>query len=708
MHKLLAASFIAIMILIAGVLSQATPARAETNEMLFLILVDGHAVGQSQNGFSLAESFVGLVSTLREGQQVAFVMAAAPAKVFGPVEAGSAEFKAVHKEFISVLASSETASAANLVNSLGQTFNFLAEVGAPFGSTVYMLTGGELREDVISSSDTLTLTLNRFKDAQWPVVAVELPGASPVASAFLDTISAVSGGDRYELSPIGGFKEIADGILSDRARGGLAQMGSGVLSPNEVITSSIDIAPGTGVATMVFFKDGQQASLRLSNPSGFEASDGDRSVSSVFETPYVVVWRLLDPVPGEWNIEMRGAGQISAWQSVTNKLSVDFLSFDSVPYDRPVELVAFVSDGGGHVIVEGVEVRAIITDTDGNITFHQLNDDGVLGDAIAGDGYYATTISPLGVEGSYPVKLELYWPEYDHSISTTKIVSAQAFPSVRLSLLKTEELKLGERNLVATALVHINGQPYAISTDLLSVELVSVLGDPGILEVLPQLQVNQGQAWGYDIYLTPTSEDLHTLIFNLNMQYAGREYTYSSGSIVLSSLIPPSAVEPIVVAPVPAPAISRPPVQLVSRGIPRELLAIPGIIGVAILGWALYLLTRPKPYGYIYNDQNVLLVDFAGMDRAPAAAFFSKNAVRGREIGVDELDGVSFKFAKDRVELLSNRTEPTVRVDNQPLIEGEQTTIYDHSWIGTQGKLFSFFMSRPMMQTAPAPGAGDD
>lgn len=706
MHKSLAASFIAILILIVGSLSQATPVLAETEDTLFLILVDRYAVSQSEGGLGLTESFIGLVSTLREGQQVAFVLADAPANVYGPVEAGGAEFKAVHKEFMSALASSEAAVAVNLVNSLGQTLNFLADVEASAGSTVYTVTGGELREDVVSSSDTLTLIMNNFKDARWPVVAVALPEVSPATSAFLDMISTEFGGDRYELSAIGGFKEIADGILSDRARGGLVEMSSGTLSPSEVITSSIDIAPGTGVATIVFFKDGQQASLRLSNPSGFEASDGDRSVSSVFETPYVVVWRLLDPVPGEWNVEMRGAGQISAWQSTTNKLSVDLLSFDSVPYDLPAELVAFVSDGGELVRVDGVEVRAIITDTEGNITFHQLNDDGVLGDAIAGDGYYGTTISPLGVEGSYPVKLELYWPEYDYSISTMKTVSAQAFPSVQLSLLKTEDLKLAERNLVATALVHIEGQPYAISTDQLSVEIVSILAAPGILEVLPQNLVNQGQAWGFDIYLTPTNEDLHTLIFNLNMQYAGREYTYTSDSIVVSSLLPPPPPEPIVIVlPEPAPIVA-PPVLVVNRGLPRELYAIPGIIGLAILGWALYLLTRPKPFGYIYNDQNVLLVDFADLDRSAGAVFFSKNAVRGAELGVSELDGVSFKFTKDRVELLSGRTEPTVRVDNQPLIEGEQTTIYDHSWIGTQGKLFSFFLSRPIMQ--PAPAVGDD
>ncbi len=105
-------------------------------------------------------------------------------------------------------------------------------------------------------------------------------------------------------------------------------------------------------------------------------------------------------------------------------------------------------------------------------------------------------------------------------------------------------------------------------------------------------------------------------------------------------------------------------------------------------------------------NNTLLLVDFTDLDRSVGAAFFSKNAVRGGELGVNELDGVSFRFTKDRVELLSGRTEPTVRVDNQPLIEGEQTTIYDHSWIGTQGKLFSFFLSRPTMQ--PAAGVGDD
>ena len=94
-------------------------------------------------------------------------------------------------------------------------------------------------------------------------------------------------------------------ILREQAKGSLSEIGSGVLSPSEVLTSTFSVAPGTREATLVFFKEGPYGSLRLSNPSGYEASAGDRTMSLVVETPFIVIWRLVDPRPGEWRVDLR-------------------------------------------------------------------------------------------------------------------------------------------------------------------------------------------------------------------------------------------------------------------------------------------------------------------------------------------------------------------------------------------------------------------
>ena len=66
-------------------------------------------------------------------------------------------------------------------------------------------------------------------------------------------------------------------------------------------------------------------------------------------------------------------------------------------------------------------------------------------------------------------------------------------------------------------------------------------------------------------------------------------------------------------------------------------------------------------------------------------------------MNVPGLEGVVFHFAKDRVDIRSYADEPTVRVNNQPLVD--QAPVPDRTWIGTGGKLYTFLLS-------PSPAEG--
>ena len=114
--------------------------------------------------------------------------------------------------------------------------------------------------------------------------------------------------------------------------------------------------------------------------------------------------------------------------------------FDTIPFDRSSEFVAYVSDGSERVQIHNGEMRVTITDAAGQTSTHALNDNGELGDAIAGDAYYSTTVPPLTAEGTYRAKLELYWPEYQHSISTRKDIIAKSFPTLDVHLEHTKAL----------------------------------------------------------------------------------------------------------------------------------------------------------------------------------------------------------------------------------------------------------------------------
>jgi hypothetical protein len=123
------------------------------------------------------------------------------------------------------------------------------------------------------------------------------------------------------------------------------------------------------------------------------------------------------------------------------------------------------------------------------------------------------------------------------------------------------------------------------------------------------------------------------------------------------------------------------------------------------LAIAIYWLSRTRPYGYLYNDRNELIVDFSQIQRSAARLLFARSKVSGVELGAQGLERVTFRFDGGSVELNSPQVTPTIRVNNQPLIG--DAPIHDRTWIGAHGKLYSFLV-RPLMSPEPQPAAGDD
>ena len=503
------------------------------------------------------------------------------------------------------------------------------------------------------------------------------------------------------------MKSLSDKILREGAKGSLVELSQSVLSSNAVLTSTLGIAPGSSEETLLFFKEGTYGSLRLTNSSGFEASAGDRTVSGVVETPHVVIWRLTDPAPGQWRVDVSGIeGVVSFWHYSANKYGLAFESFGAVPLNEPATLVAFATDGPEKIVLDGAIMTARITAPDGATLVHELNDDGVSGDAVPGDGYFSATISPVAAEGEYKVELELSWPQFDHHISSHAAFRAQAFPAVELTPVSTEELQPGERAKVATMLVHVQGQPYAISTEELSSALSSNVDQAGTLDIKPQRLLDGSRAWEYDLFFTPDDQGLHTLVIRLSMEYAGKQYNYTSDSMVLSSVMPAPPPEPVAasvpVQPPPPPALDVSPPQ--SSGFPWGLMAGSIAVGAVLVAGALYWRTRVRPYGYLYDDRDDLVVDFANLKRHPIMKLLLKNYVRGKELGIQGMEGVRFSFSRGRVGLSSRSVAPTVRVNNQPVVG--KATLRHRAWIGTHGKLYSFLLSPPLLRMEP--GVGDD
>ena len=709
MHKLSRGILLAAIIIVLGAASQVVQADSSESARLVVILADRQALRESEGGVDLAKSFVGLASTLRDGQSFVLVTVDAPTNAVGPALAGDSTFRAFLEQVDSRLTSSEPDQGGDLEAAFAETFNLLGRQRAASESTVYLISGGTLLGDLARATDRLTPFLTMFKNEGWPIVTLSLPEASSEMRGFLDRIASGSGGEAFQLSVPDGFKSVADKILRDEAKGSLTQLGQRVLSSDEVFTSTLSIAPGTREATLLFFKQGPYGSLRLSNPSGFEASAGDRTESLVIETPHVVGWRLIDPVPGQWRADVRGIeGVVSGWHYAANKYSVNLASYGAVPLNEPTALVAFVSDGRDKVVLEDVKLVATITTPEGATLVHELKDDGLLGDSAPADGFFSATIPPVAVAGEYRVDLELSWPEFGHRISSQANFRGRAFPTIEITSVLGEELRLDQRSKVATLRVHVQGQPFAISTEELTSALASNVDLAGTLEVLPQRLLDQGRAWLYDVFFTPRGEGLHTLIFSINMEYAGRNYAHATDSIVLSSVMPaPPTVAIAAAKPVAPPAAPQRPVQpllAAPSGFPWVALAVSLVVAVGLVVAVIYMGRRTRPYGYLYDDRDEPVVDFSNLRRHPIFKLLFRSQVRGWELGVPGLEGVSFRFAGKRIGLRSRRAAPTVRVNNQPLIG--DTTIQDRAWIGVHGRLYNFFVARPPLQADP--GVADD
>ena len=727
MKKTYIAFALAAILILSWSASQTGLLRAQNSQPLDIVIVDRHATSMSELNRDLAISFIGLLSELREDQSIGFITTG-DEEALGPAIAGSAEHKSTYREAISRIEDSSSVGVEDLSASLSYAREIMRFEGAGDGSIVYVISGGELDGEAPSAEYPLGETINGLNNEGWQVVSVSLPGSSTYAKEFMRTVSGGTGGDILPLSTPQELKLIADKILSEDAKGTLFEIGQDELAPNDVFTASLEIPPSTTESSLVFFKQGSTGSLVLHNPSGVKASEGDRALSGVVETPHVVIWTLTDPVPGEWTVDVRGGdGFISAWHYPKNKLDLHFVSFDTIPHDQSTEFVVYISDGLERVAVPDAELRATIVAPTAQTFTYTLNDNGEFGDAVAGDAYYSATVPALLYEGDYKVELELHWPQHRHTISTHRSVSAQAFPVLDVHLAHTEALVPGERVVIGTAEVKVNGQPYAVPTNLLSVDVSSESG-AGTVELVPQELLNAAHASAFDIVFTPENVEFHTVLFHLNMEYAARDYMFTSDSAVLSSYPPaPARPQPVIVqqapppapepapAPPPAPPAVEPPAPEESSDLPLiiaiiSVASLAAVLTLAATGYAIYGLTRPRPFGYIYDDEGDLLVDFSTIERSFMTRVSHKNLLLGEESGIPELEGLSFYFTGEEVEIRSSQTEPSIRVNNRPLISGEELIAGNQSWIGTQGKLFSLQLTPPADEAEPyiAPVVGDD
>ncbi|MCL0029207.1 hypothetical protein M1N23_03595, partial [Dehalococcoidia bacterium] len=653
-----------------------------------VLIVDRESIQKSPHNRDLVNSFLALTFKLKEGQPFVFTPLDDPTTTLGPIVTTADGFGAERARLAEMLNAS-VLSTRNLANALAMTYNFLGDQGAGKESAIYFITGS--RHPAVP--DRLGSIARLLNEASWPVNTITLPGASDKVIQVLSHLSDQTEGDTFAINVLDGLYEFAERTLRADTKGALTSLSGRRLGPNAIFEVNLDIAPGTREANMLFFRESISTAFHIQNPEVDDASVGDRTSSTIDEQPHLVIWQLIDPTPGRWNIDVSGVtGAFFAWEYSFNKYGLALLDPGTVPLDQPWTLTASVTEDGKRVPLEAVRLVAKITSPNGSSVFHELNDGGVRGDAIAGDGYFAATLPPLSIAGEQTIDLELSWPDFEHTIKTLGSFDTQAFPSLQITTLETDELRPLERTKVATVFSNVGGQPFSILAGEIAVEGVTNSGELGKLELVPQSVITQGSAYMYDLYYTATSEALASIIVRLNLEYAGRQHGFSTDSLVLSSVprptppvmsAPPPASEPVPPPKPPAPILTAQP-----SGVPISLIITLSVVGgmiIALIAYrVIYWLTRTTPFGYLYNDRGQPVVDFSNLPRKSIYDLRSPDKIGGHELGVPGLENVTFAFRGEEVymtgEHASGLGAKSVRVNNQPLFE--KTQIHDNTWIG--------------------------
>ena len=709
----------AVIAVLLGWLAASSPAAfadTDSTQGLDVIVVDSSSVRESGQAIPLTLSLIGLLATQQDGSKVVFIDTDGPGEAIGPFAASDSDFASIRSEVLARLGTDSSYEPQSIVEALDEARSTLSTYGGPAGSSIYVALGRGDDSAFDELSYTVAPLVNRIATHGWTVNGLSLHTGDQRSAQFLDAISRPTGGSVFSLSSGVDLKPLGDHIIGFGAAGSVEEFASKTLVDAPLTSSRIPIMPGTEETTLYFYKESPGGSFQLVNPLGELVPNVDGVTSQIVESDNLAIWRLVNPVAGNWKVETVGVeGRISVWGHAADQYDLILRTPSPMPTGEPNTLLAYLAQDGRTAVLKGVRMFANITSPDSSTTSYELFDNGTRGDSKAGDGYYSVILPPLDMAGSYAVTLNARWLGFNYEIASNHALEARPFPAFHVETGQVRDLVPGEATNIGTVSVHLDGGPYSIDPSDIEIGLATSTEKSGMLELVPHRLYGDGSAWQFDMLFTPSDFGSETLQFSLSIEYGGRTFTEPSSSIAISTVAsesPPVSIVPAAVESQPAPAAPAPaaasnvPVAGVAvppapqAAFPWLVVAILVAVAVPIAAGVVYFLTRPKPYGYIYTESDDELVDFSNLERHPIFRFFYRGLIRGSELNIPGFEGLIFHFMKDRIDIKSFGEHSTVRVNNQPLIDS--ATITDKTWIGTEGKLYTFLNSPPPVEPAGA------
>lgn len=675
---------------------------AQSDHRIVILGIDSNSVVSKESHMEMVDSIIGIMSTIKQGDDFYLMTMDSPANYIGPYRAGESDFVEFPKKVRDIISNSENNSSLGVAvdETIGESYGLLDIENAPPGSGIYLISTNEYPTHENYVGHRLDPLADLFYERGWHISAFALSGIPASNLEVSTSLATTSEGNIFQLQDIGGLKLFTDYLLTADNRGKLISSGEKKLTFNNLLISDIGILPGTEYVMALFFRESNAGSFRLKNPDGLEASTGDRSSSSVLETPNAVIWIINDPTPGNWNVDVTGInGLVSSWYLTSNKYGLNFHMPEVVPTDEAATISAFVTKAKVISIMgEDASISAdVVTPGNTSITY-VLKDEGVDGDSKSGDGYYSAKIPAPLSEGTYSVSVHLGWPNIKYNLTRDFTFQAQVFPTIEMVPLYTSNLFVGEEYTVATIYTKIKDSPYVVLPSAITPQIANDLQFHGTLKTNPRSPDSEGKAWMYDVIFSPDKPGQIATIFNVDLAYANRNYSRSTGNLILESRslpqapqAPPQPYSNVYYQPEP----NTPPssTNTSKTNIPLGIIIPMAILIIILIIIVLYRNSLPKPYGFISDESGNSVLNF---DRLPSrktiGSIFTRHVVTGSETGMDEFIGATFVFGKGSVLITATSAEHTIRINNHPLVGSAYVS--DGTWIGVTGQLFRFTTER--------------
>ncbi len=548
---------------------------------------------------------------------------------------------------------------------LTNSFAFLSRVDAASGSRVAFITSGRILGESENTRERLRSVANLFAAEAWVIDVVTLPSTQPVLRDLMMGLATGSDGKFYDTGTAAGLTTVFEEYANLTLSGAMDVE----MHDNSATVVTLDIAPHTTVFSTVFIRQHVAVDVAVFSPNGTRATREMENVE-FREMPSAVIIKIYSPVPGNWSLQGVGpASKLVATVDVDNPLTLKMIEQPPLPVGEPaiIEAAAFI--GESPQLLSGAVIEATIAKASGTTEVVALNDRGEDGDRSANDGIYSVRLRAPKSQGINSVSLELSWTDYAAVKRSSTAFRSESFPMLSLVEVTDVDTTVGKYATVARVQVRAGDFPFLTSATDINAVLIGVAGQfPAVVVAVDEPE--PGKAWEFDISaIIPESGDYEVEVV-LDSVFEGRAYTRTAPIVTTHAVI-----------------IEKP---LELLGLP--VWVVPNIGGLLLLlaGFAIWSLRKTSPFGYILDDQDDVVVDFAKLQRTFTRQLFSRNAVEASELTDLPFAGGTFKFSGSRVKLVHKRAvgDPSMRVNSRPA--GPETELAEDVWLGVGGRLLNF------------------